>query len=176
MMDPVQKMRETQAAKIAAEVGDRALSKQDRAEQTYSADARKARQVIRELGEQQSLFIIATAMYPVISELVMKQKLQNATERYALANSNYMREEQLDGNQIVGWMGPPQHGHMPELPPGAPDHKVEFAAAWNDMLRLVCEAAKVGITKPNRYAPIQLQVDVDAGKEPIIMVGATKWD
>lgn len=148
----------------------------DRKEATNSADAVKARAVVRELRTG-NLHEIAAVTAKVTSDLKAKHGLDEAVERFMAANLAYMREECQDLNRVVGWMGV-GHGRMPELPEGAPAYKVEFAAAWNAMLAAVNEATKVGIHKPHREHPIMLMADLEVTENTarIITPDHTEWN
>jgi hypothetical protein len=150
-------LKQNQAANRRPE--GRKLDATDRREATHSADAAKAREIVRRLGSD-SLPVIAAAIAKVTSDLKAKHGLEEAVDRYLVANASYMREELKDVNKIVGWMGV-GHGRMPDLPEGSPSHKVEFAAAWNMMLSAVNEATKVGVHKPHREHPIMLMADLE---------------
>jgi hypothetical protein len=153
----------------------RVIDRTDRIEATNSADARKARQIVRELRTG-SLPLIAQAIAKVTSDLGVKHALQEAFERFAVANDNYMREEIKPRDRLIEWMGV-GHGVMPPLPPGSPEYKVELAEAWNALLALVNEATKVGIHKPHREHPIMLKVDLETASTPaIILPGSAEWD
>ena len=159
------------AARQAAKAPEaRKLDATDRREATNSADAKKARQVVREL-RCGSLPLICMTIAKYTSDLKMKHGLQEAFDRFATANGRYMREELKDENKLVEWMGV-GHGRMPELPPGSPDHKVEMAAAWNKMLDAVNEVTKVGVHKPHREHPIMLMADLEVpDNTPLIIAG-----
>lgn len=167
-------LKQNQAANRRPE--GRKLDAADRREATNAADAVKAREIVRQFGSD-SLPVIAAAIAKVTSDLKAKHGLEEAVDRYLVANASYMREELKDVNKIVGWMGV-GHGRMPDLPEGSPSHKVEFAAAWNAMLSAVNEATKVGVHKPHREHPIMLMVDLEAaGNTPrLITPGSVQWD
>lgn len=148
----------------------------DRREATLSADARKARAVVRELSCG-SLPLICTTIAKHTSDTAVKHGLEEAFDRFAVANGRYMREELKDENKLIEWMGV-GHGIMPELPPGSPEHKVELAAAWNLMLQRVNEATKVGVHKPHREHPIVLKIDLEQPENTprIITPGHIEWN
>lgn len=177
--DIIAKMRSKGAAIIDASAAKREhelknVDKRDRIDATFSPDARKARDYIK-AAQSHSLPFICRNLIGIVGELQDKYKLEMAFERYANANTRYMREELKPTSTLVEWMGP-RHGLMPELPQGTPEHKVEFAAAWNEMLEAVNHVTKVGIMKVNRYRPIELQVDVDATRPDIVQVRGVNWD
>lgn len=167
-------LKQNQAANRRPE--GRKLDAADRKEATFSADAAKARAVVRELRTG-NLYEIAAVLAKVVSDMKAKHGLQEALERYMAANIDFQREEGQDLNRIVGWMGV-GHGRMPELPEGAPAYKVEFAAAWNAMLGAVNEATKVGIHKPHREHPIMLMADLEvpANTARIITPEHIEWN
>lgn len=138
----------------------RIMDRKDRIEATNAADAVKARAVVRELATG-SLPLIVQAIIRHTSDLGVKHAMQAAFERFAVANEAYAREELKPANWLLEWAGGVGHGVMPALPPGTPEHKVEFAAAWNAMLAKVNEATKVGIYKPRREWPIMLMADIE---------------
>lgn len=150
-------LKQNQAANRRPE--GRKLDAADRKEATFSADAAKAREIVRRCRTG-NLHELTAMIASVTSDLKAKHGMEEALERYMAANIAYMREEGQDVNRIVGWMGV-GHGRMPELPEGAPTYKVEFAAAWNAMLSAVNEATKVGIHKPHREHPIMLMADLE---------------
>lgn len=155
----------------------RKLDAADRREATNSADAKKAREIVRRL-RLDNLSVLATAIAKVTSDLGFRHKLEEAVERFFAANAAYMREELKDVNRVVGWMGL-GHGRMPPMPDGSPDHKVEFADAWNGMLTLVNEATKVGVHKPHREHPIMLMVDLEEPENTpklIVPDKSIQWD
>lgn len=172
MSDALSKMRaDPRLKKPEGRVIDRA----DRVEATNSADAKKAREVVRKLRTG-SLPLIAQAVAKVTSDLGVKHKLQEAFDRFAAANDAYMREELKPRDRLIEWMGV-GHGVMPPLPPGSPEHKVELAEAWNALLALVNEATKVGIHKPHREHPIMLKVDLETADTPALIVpGSVEWN
>jgi hypothetical protein len=177
--DPISKMRalkpdvlDYRAAKREETVN--VIDRKAKLDITFSPDARKARDYIK-AAQSHSLPMICRNLIGIVGDVADKHRLEEAFERYANANTQYMREELKPTNQIVEWMGP-RHGVMPELPPGTPEHKVEFAAAWNEMLRIVNLVTKVGVIKYNRYRPIEIQVDVDATQPDIVQVRGVNWD
>jgi len=172
MSDALTKMRADPRTKKPE---GRVIDRKDRVEATNSADARKARQVVRELRTG-SLPLLAQAIAKVTGDLGVKHRLQEAFERYAVANDAYMREELKPRDRLIEWMGV-GHGVMPQMPPGSPEHKVELAEAWNALLALVNEATKVGIHKPHREHPIMLKVDLETADTPaLILPGSAEWN
>lgn len=152
-------LKRVQAGVAARRPEARKLDATDRKEATYSADAAKAREIVRGLRSG-DLHLVAACIAKVTADMKAKHNLEEAVERFMAANIAYMREEGQDLNRIVGWMGV-GHGRMPELPDGSPDYKVEFARAWNVMLSAVNEATKVGVHKPHREHPIMLMADLE---------------
>lgn len=171
-------LRRSQAALAAAKPKPeaRVLDAADRKEATNSADARKARAVVRELRSG-ALAPIAAGIAKITSDLKLKHGLEEAVERFLVANARYRREELLDVNQIMGWPGP-GNGILPTLPPECPEHKIELADAWNLMLRLVNEATKVGVHKPHREHPIMLMIDIEQPElnPSLILPGSIDWN
>lgn len=156
MSDVLKRVQESVAARRPEA---RKIDAADRKEATFSADAAKAREVVRHLKAGE-LHLVAACIAKVTSDTKAKHGLDEAVERFMAANIAFMREEGQDLNRVVGWMGV-GHGRMPELPEGAPAYKVEFAAAWNAMLSAVNEATKVGVHKPHREHPIMLMADLE---------------
>lgn len=173
MSDVLKRVQESVAARRPEA---RKIDATDRREATNSADAKKARQIVRELRSG-DLHLIAACVAKVTSDLKAKHGLEEAVERFMAANVAYMREEGQDLNRIVGWMGV-GHGRMPELPEGAPAYKVEFASAWNAMLSAVNEATKVGVHKPHREHPVMLMADLEvpANTARIITPEHIEWN
>ncbi len=172
MSDALTKMRADPRVKKPE---SRVIDRKDRAEATNSADAKKAREVVRGLRTD-SLPLIAQTIAKVTSDIGVKHALQEAFDRFSVANDDYMREELKPRDRLLGWMGV-GHGVMPPLPPGSPVHKVELAAAWNALLALVNEATKVGVHKPHRGHPIMLKVDLETADTPtLIMPGSVEWN
>lgn len=136
----------------------RQIDKADRVEATNAADAKKARQIVREF-KVGSLPVIAQAIAKITSDLTDKHAMQEAVDRFFVANDTYMREEVRTVGHIIEWAGGAGNGVMAKLPPDAPAHKVELVAAWNNMLSLVNSATKMGIYKPHREHPIRLMID-----------------
>lgn len=169
-------LKKVQAEAASRRPEGRKLDAADRKEATWSADAAKARAVVRELRSGE-LHLIAACIAKVTADLKAKHGLDEAVERFMAANIAYMREEGQDLNRVVGWMGV-GHGRMPELPEGAPAYKVEFAAAWNAMLSAVNEATKVGVHKPHREHPIMLMADLEvpANTARIITPDHIEWN
>jgi hypothetical protein len=147
----------------------RKLDKADRIEATNSADAKKSRDVVRRFRTG-SLPVIAKALSEILSDIKAKHAMQEAVDRFFVANDRYMKEELRADGQIIEWAGGAGYGIMQALPPGAPEHKVELVAAWNTMLSLVNEATKVGIHKPHREHPIMLKIDLEEPETPAILV------
>ena len=58
----------------------------------------------------------------------------------------------------------------------SPEHKIEFASAWNALLACVNEATKVGVHKPHREHPIMLKVDLEEPSSTLILPGSVEWD
>jgi hypothetical protein len=160
MTDVLKATQATIAARKPPAPEGRKLDAADRREATNSADAKKARAVVRDLSCG-SLPLICTTIAKHTSDLKMKHALEEAFDRFAVANGRYMREELKDENKLIEWMGPHGPGLMPTLPPGSPEHKVELAAAWNQMLMAVNEATKVGVHKAHREHPITLKIDLE---------------
>lgn len=176
MTDVLKATQATIAARKPPTPEGRKLDAADRREATNSADAKKARAVVRDLSCG-SLPLICTTIAKHTSDLKMKHALEEAFDRFAVANGRYMREELKDENKLVEWMGV-GHGRMPELPDGSPEHKVELAAAWNQMLGAVNEATKVGVHKPHREHPIMLMADLDVPDNTprIITPDSIEWN
>ncbi|MBK9156734.1 MAG: hypothetical protein IPM11_01160 [Micropruina sp.] len=152
----------------------RVIDRKDRVEATHAADARKARQIVRSLRSG-SLPHLAAEIAKVTSDLGVKHGMQEALERYVDANNEYRRMELKPVDRIVEWMGL-GHGVMPPMPAGSPEHKIEFAAAWNALLACVNEATKVGVHKPHREHPIMLKVDLEEPSSSLILPGSVEWD
>lgn len=174
MTDPIAAVRAANAHRIPAP--ERKLDAIDRREATMSADARKARDIVRSLRTG-SLPLLCQALLKVIGDQKTRHGLEEAFDRFAVANGRYMREELKDENKLIEWMGV-GHGRMPELPDGSPEHKVELALAWNNMLDLVSQATKVGVHKPHREHPIMLIVDIEQPENNprLILPGHIDWD
>lgn len=136
----------------------RAPDRVDRLEATHAADAKKARQIVRQ--NFTSLMLLARAIAQVTGDVKVKHGLEGAVERFSTACRVYMKEELKPDGRVIEWMGV-GHGVMPRLPDGAPEHKVELAEAWNDMLAKVNEATKVGVHKKHQNLPISLISEVD---------------
>ena len=177
--DIIARMRRQASAKLDGAASKReaelaVVDKKDRIDATFSPDARKARDYIKAV-QSHSLPMICRNLIGIVGSMDDKYKLEEVFERYANANTQYMREELKPTTTLVEWMGP-RHGLMPDMPPGTPEHKIEFAAAWNNMLEAVNHVTKVGVMKPNRYRPIMLQVDVDATRPEIVQIRGVDWD
>ena len=169
-------MKNIRAAAATARPEASKIDAVDRKEATHSADAAKAREVVRSLRSGE-LYLIATCVAKVTADLKAKHGLEEAVDRFMSANIAYMREEGQDVNRVIGWMGV-GHGRMPELPDGAPTYKVELASAWNAMLSAVNEATKVGIHKPHREHPIMLMADLERPENTarIITPNSIEWN
>lgn len=178
MTDTLKRLRrkaDEDAALLAAArpdvVAAQAMTKQERLEIVHDADARKARRVVKVTAEDDaaahSLPLLADRIARVLSPGAEKHALEAAVDRFVSAERVYLREELRPDNQRIGWMGgyATNHGYLPVLPASAPEHKVELAAAWNHLLRLVNEATRVGVTKRHAALPIQLQADIDETAE-----------
>lgn len=148
------------------------IDRKARADMTYSADAKKAREAVRQLATH-SLTELAEQIVAVTSEQAVKHKLQGAVAEYRATLLQYAREELRDDNFDIGWMGP-KSGLMPAMPEWAPEHKAVLARAWNAMLMGVNETTKVGVHKLNRYRPIELQVELGDG--PQLVAGGVVWN
>lgn len=159
MSERLEAIRAANAGKLVDTA--KGLSREEVREQTFSADARKARDLVKTQAWQ-SLPDLARAMLPLILEKSLKQKLGAAIEELAVANDEYRTVETLPPG-MVQWMGgyTMSNGLLPQLPEGVPEHKRRFAKAWNMLLITVNEITKVGITKRSRSLPITLQVDLD---------------
>lgn len=151
----------------------RKLDAVDRKEATHSADAKKARQIVRELRSG-SLPLICTTLAKHTSDLKLKHGLEEAFDLFAVANGRYMREELKNESRLIEWMGGTT-GRMPELPPGSPAHKVELVAAWNGMLGAVNEVTKVGVHRPHREHPVMLMIDLEVPENTLVMPGENEW-
>lgn len=158
MSDILTKVR--QAAALAPKVEQRHIEKQDRTDQTYSADAKKAREIVRTLNAH-SLPLICEKIAVVTGDLAAKHKLQEVFDNFCRANYAYMREELKSDNRLIEWMGG-VNGIMPTLPPGSPEHKVGILTAWNAMVIAVNGATKVGVQKRHREQPITLISDLES--------------
>lgn len=176
-MDDVLKLNQAaHAARQAGKVPEaRKLDAVDRREATNSADAKKARQIVRDL-RCNSLPVLCATFVKYMSDLKVKHGLQEAFERFAVANQRYMREELKDENTLIGWPVGNSNGRMAPLPPGSPEHKVELVAAWNLMLGAVNEVTKVGVYKPHRELPIMLVVDLEVPENALIVPTAAEWN
>lgn len=152
------------------------LSKQEIREQTFSADARKARDLVKMMATH-SLPELAAAMLPVILERSLRDRLGAALEELAEANAEYRRVEMLPPG-MVEWMGgyTLSNGLLPQMPEFAPEHKKRFGKAWNTLLITVNEITKVGVTKRSRGTPIVLQVDVDLTEATKVQVQGYSGD
>lgn len=130
-------------------------SKKDRLDHTYSPDARKSRDIVKLLNTDY-LIMIAKEIVKVLSDQTLRIRLDEAIERFVVANANYCREQMLP-DKLVSWMGP-VNGMMPDIStvPGAPAHKIELAAAWNELLICVNLATVCGVQKVHRFRPIEL--------------------
>jgi hypothetical protein len=158
MNDILAKVR--QAAALAPKPEQRHIEKQDRTDQTYAPDAKKAREVVRTLNAH-SLPLICEKIAVVTGDLAAKHKLQEVFDSFCRANYAYMREELKSDNRLIEWMGG-VNGVMPTLPPGAPGHKVNILNAWNAMVTAVNNATKVGVQKRHREQPISLISDLES--------------
>lgn len=164
-----EKMAKRDAVSGAAE------TRRERAEQTYGADARKTRDLIRD-GRFTSLPVLARMLVPVIGDLAERHKLEGALDGFIAANAEYRKVEDLPP-AVIDWIGPP-NGVL-QLPEGAPEHKGNLAAAWNHLLRVVNELSKVGIVKPQKLlfstepTAIELLADPDGAAN---QRGPQKWD
>jgi hypothetical protein len=135
------------------------LDRKTRLSATYSPDARKARDAVRRAFT--GLGPLAVEIARITGEMRVKHKIQEAIEKLNDAEEIYAREELRPRPFHIEWAGGVGHGVMPTLPPEAPEHKRDLVAAWNELLRLVNEATRVGVHKPNRDGPIQLIAEVD---------------
>lgn len=169
MSDILTKVR--QAAAMAPKPVDRAEDKYRRTDMTYSADAKKARQLVREMRAQ-SLPLLAQQIAKITGEMAMKIKLQETFDAFCVANNRYMLDELKDPNRLIEWMGG-VNGVMPTLPDKAPEHKVAILNTWNAMLAAVNDATKVGVQKRHREHPITLIADLE---DTTLIVADTKWD
>ena len=152
------------------------LTKTEIREQTFSADARKARDLVKS-QEWWSLTDLAVAMMPLILERALRDRLGAAVEALIVANEEYRKIECLPPG-MVAWVGGYglSNGLLPQMPDFAPEHKRNFAAAWNALLMTVNEITKVGIHRRTRHSPIVLQVDVDATEAPRLQVQGFRDD
>lgn len=156
-------------------VSGSAQTRQERAEQTYGADARKTRDLIRQ-GRYTSLPVLARSLVPFIGDLTERHKLEGALEGFLAASSEYRQTEGLP-HAVIDWIGPPNG--MLQLPEGAPEHKGNLAAAWNHLVRVVNELSKVGIVKPQKLlfsaepTVIELLADPD---DVANKTGPATWD
>lgn len=169
----LKKLREREAAKPAPVDTAKGLTVAEQREQAYSADARKARALVKS-GPWHSLVQLATEMHPIVMERALKDRLGAAIEEYRAAEREYVREQGLGENRGVGWAGGFNGlscGLISRLGDEHPEHKRRFAAAWNGLLLSVNEILKVGLQKRSPHQPIELQVDMDAIMTPRTMVG-----
>lgn len=157
--DVLKELRRADEARQAARGIDppvpRVLDQVDRLEIARSADARKARVIVK-LLRTHSLAKLAREILPGIGDIPTRHKLEGALDRFMVANDVYMDLELRSG--VIDWMGPAR-GLGVHIPPSAPEHKVELAAAWDALLMLVNQITNVGIHKPHREHPIFLLVD-----------------
>lgn len=159
---------------------DTATSKLTRAEireATFSADAKKARDLVK-TGRFHSVPDLAAALVPLLSDGSLKHRLGSALEEMAEANAEYRRVEELPPAQMIAWAGGHglNNGILSPLPDLAPDHKKRFAKAWNTLLITVNEITKVGVTKRDRGSPVTLQVDIDATEVTRVQVQGHSGD
>jgi hypothetical protein len=169
MSDILTKVR--QAAAMAPKPVDRAEDKYRRTDMTYSADAKKARQLVREMRAH-SLPLLAQHLAKITGEMSAKIKLQETFDAFCVANDRYMREELKDPNRLIEWMGG-FNGVMPALPDKSPEHKSGLLSAWNALLTAVNDATKVGVQKRHREQPITLVADLE---DTSLILSETKWD
>ena len=160
MTDILADYREKRAAQVAAKepapAPGRVLDAVDRAEIARSADARKARDLVRSLRTH-SLLEIAVKLAPVVSDLGVRHVLEAAIDKLRIATRVYLVEELKDPGREVGWMGA-GNGILRVLP-GRSEHELEMAKAWNGLLMLVNAITSVGLHKPHREHPIMLVAD-----------------
>jgi hypothetical protein len=169
MSDILTKVR--QAAAMAPKPVDRAEDKYRRTDLTYSADAKKARQLVRELRAH-SLPLLSQQLAKITGDMAVKIRLQETFDAFCVANERYMREELKDPNRLIEWMGG-FNGVMPALPDKAPSHKFAILNAWNAMLGVVNDVTKVGVQKTHREQPITLVADLE---DTTLILPDTKWD
>jgi hypothetical protein len=149
-------------------------TRRERVEQTWGADARKTRDLIRG-GRHTSLPVLARMLVPFIGDKTEKHLLEEALENFLAANHEYRRVEELPP-AILDWIGPP-NGRI-DLPANAPDHKRDLVNTWHALLNRVNELSKVGIIKPVKpllaQEPTAIELLVDLGDEP--QAAPAKWD
>lgn len=164
-------------AKPVADTVTSKLTKAEIREATFSADARKARDLVK-AGAFHSLPDLAAGMMSLILDGSLKSRLGAALEELAEANAEYRRVEELPAAQMVAWMGGHglNNGILQPLPDWAPDHKKRMAKAWNTLLITVNEITKVGVLKRDRGRPIELQVDVDLTEQTRVQVQGHSGD
>lgn len=136
--------------------------KQDRTDRSFAPDARKAREVVRKM-KSGSLPLLAKEIAKVTGDLTAKHEIEEAFHNICVANEAYRREELLDHNQLIEWMGA-ANGAIKTLPAGSPEHKVKFVNAWNAVVKAVNEATKVGVEKRHREHPITLVSDPESDR------------
>ena len=164
MTDPMAAMRKREEAKIKSMVETRGLTQAERVERSFSPDAKKVRDLVK-AREWHSLPELAAVLVKVVTERKTRERIEAALDAYVSACAEYFNMEARPSGDLIAWMGPAV-GHLPALPPGAPEHKLTLAATWNELLAAVNEAACVGVLKASRYRPIRLQVDLDAEATP----------
>lgn len=174
--DNVRKLR---AAALTKSIGQAAArDRKDRAEATAAPDARKAREVVRQMGTD-SLLHLGQALSKVLSEPAARTAMAEAVERFVQANAVYAREELKGADWFLHWAGGFDGGsHMlPDLSQKTDiPHKIEIGAAWNNLLRHVNEATKCGIVRRHRLRPIELLADPDLTLPRSPLVNGVSWD
>jgi hypothetical protein len=168
MNSVLERQRAAVAKQTAGKAPDRVLDKQDRMDQTYAPDARKAREVVRNAASDpvmgHNLPAIAWAIAKVTGEQKAKIDLQSAMEAFATANKEYFKAElRGNGEQLIGWMGG-LNGMGVALPADAPDHKKKLRDAWDTLIQHVNHATKVGVEKRHKELPITLIADLEMDK------------
>ena len=165
MNDILARHRAAGAKHAQAATPDRTKDTQDRNDLTYAPDAKKARQIVRQLMADpvagNNLAVIAKAIATVTGDQKNKHNIEEAIDNYVVANAEYYKEEGRNKHgDLIGWMGG-MTGFGIALPPDAPKHKLDLREAWDALLQRVNDATKVGVQKKHREMPITLIADLE---------------
>ena len=157
MVKPAPTIEELRAS-VPAPSTVKAPDRKDRLDFTMRPDARKSRDMVRR-QHWHSLVELAEALVPVIGDPILKQRLDNTSEAYRAAARTFALQTGRNENDIISWVGGDPNGYV--CVPPEPEHYVDLARTWLDMLAAVNEATGVGVQKKNRYASVCLIADPD---------------
>lgn len=147
----------------------------DRHEATYNPDARKARDLVNELGHLGNLAALAHELSRRLSSIPYKEALKAAFDRFANAHQIYITEELLAPDSVIGWVGG-DNGVLGPLPPNTPEHKAEFQLAWTELLTTFNEITRVGVMRDPLTRHVKLLADIDTVILPRPTNTDFKWD